>query len=91
MKRRDDAKKDAAKEVEARKRVREGREQEKFHEWLEAIGSMKPASRDEVQALTLPKLCGLLLRDDGSNWKEKYSKLKKKPELVEAVIAFYNL
>ena len=54
------------------------------------MAGVLPKSVAEVEALTIPKLQGLLLRDDGQKWENAHSKLKAKGELVAAVKALYG-
>ena len=52
---------------------------------------MKPESKAAVEGLTIGKLQGLLLRDDHQRWSSHHAKLKKKAELVAAVLALFKL
>ena len=48
-----------------------------------------PQSTADLSKMTIPKLQGLLLRDDGHRWAD-HVKLKGKKELVEACMSLYQ-
>ena len=48
-----------------------------------------PQSTADLSKMTIPKLQGLLLRDDGHRWAD-HAKLKGKKELVEACMSLYQ-
>ena len=48
------------------------------------------SDRDEVDALTIPKLKALLLRDDMLNYHDRHSKLSKKSDLADMVCVLYG-
>ena len=78
----------AASKREERARVREDR----LASLRADVADMPaPECAAAVIRLTLPKLQGLLLRDAGQHWSERYSKLKAKTELVQAVCEIYGL
>ena len=54
-------------------------------------GVEKPVSRDAASKLTIAQLRGFLLIDDAREWKDTYSKLTVKAQLLEAVVAMYGL
>ena len=56
---------------------------------IRAQSALQPGSVAELSKLTIPKLQGLLLRDDGQRWAD-HAKLKSKKELVAACICLYG-
>ena len=84
-------KKQEALEVTAQKKAgRDESKTSKLEAIRESVAGVLPKSAAEVEALTIPKLQGLLLRDDGQKWETAHSKLKAKGELVAAVKALYG-
>ena len=51
--------------------------------------ALQPKSGADLSKLTVPKLQGLLLRDDGQRW-DSHAKLKSKKELMDACMSLYG-
>lgn len=83
VKGRADAKKKAAEALEGRKKAQMEGKEEKLHMLREGVESITKPSKEEIKALTIPKLQGLLLRDDGHHWEASHTKLTKKANLCD--------
>ena len=86
---RDEIKKAAEKEAEEKKKVREKEKESKLVELRAVAAALNPQSAADLSKMTIPKLQGLLLRDDGHRWAD-HAKLKGKKELVEACLSLYQ-
>ena len=86
---RDEIKKAAEKEAEEKKKVREKEKEFKLAELRSVAADLDPQSAGDLSKLTIPKMQGLLLRDDGHRWAD-HSKLKGKKELLAACMPLYG-
>ena len=86
---RDQLKKAALEEAEVKKADREKSKDVKQNELRLGVTALQPKSVADLSKLTVPKLQGLLLRDDGQRW-DSHAKLKSRKELMDACMCLYG-
>ena len=88
---RDQLKKAALEEAGQKKADREKSKDDKHNELRLGVTltALQPKSGADLSKLTIPKLQGLLLRDDGQRWAD-HAKLKSRKELMDACMCLYG-
>ena len=86
---RDQLKKAALEEAGIKKADREKSKDVKQNDLRLGVAELQPKSVADLSKLTVPKLQGLLLRDDGQRW-DSHAKLKSKKELMDACLSLYG-
>jgi hypothetical protein len=86
---RDQLKKAALEEAGVKKADREKTKDVKQNELRLGVTGLQPKSGADLSKLTIPKLQGLLLRDDGQRW-DSHAKLKSRKELLNVCMSLYG-